>query len=141
MVLTTKENNAGYAKIANNYIEADIWSIDGAHIIKNYNSFSYQSGSLVTTNAPQPHELALELKAGTTALPTSYSLSPLEGHKYIQYVDVNTAFNLEASLTNAGSSAESYYIIRPNPNTNGVSTTSEAHVISNENYFFDSKKD
>ncbi|MBL0339486.1 MAG: hypothetical protein IPP71_00310 [Bacteroidetes bacterium] len=138
-VLTTDPyNNSGYAKIANNYIEADIWANDDDHIKFDGNSFSYQPGTSVVSTAPQPHELALELKAGTTALPTSYSLSPLEGHKYIQYVDVNTAFNLEASLTNAGGSAESYYIIRPNPNKNISPIVN--NVISNENYFFDSEE-
>jgi hypothetical protein len=140
-VLTTNPyNNSGYAKIANNYIEAEIWADDDDHIKFADNSFSYQPGTSVVSTAPQPHELSLELNDGTNALPTSYSLSPFSGHKYIQYVDVNTAFNLEASITNASISAESYYIIRPNPNTNGVSSTSEAHVISNENYFFDSEE-
>ncbi|MBL0340423.1 MAG: hypothetical protein IPP71_05530 [Bacteroidetes bacterium] len=135
-------NNTGYAKISDNYIDASVWSADPHNIVED-NYFDYKSGDNLAASAataPQPNELSLQLNDGTNALSTSYSLSPLEGHKYIQYVNVNTQFYLEASITNAGGSAESYYIIRPNPNTNGVSTTSEAHVISNENYFFDSEE-
>jgi hypothetical protein len=138
-VLNDHLNNAGYAKIGDNYIKSDIWSTDVAHIISDYNSFSYEPGSTVVSTAPQPHELSLDLKSGSTSLDASYTLSSLPGKKYIQFINVSTPFNLEATISNAGTSADSYYIIRPNGNFNGVTTTSEAHVLSNENYFYDSE--
>ncbi len=125
-------NRAGYARIADNYIEACVWSGD-TRIIKSNNDFNYTLGVPVTSPAVQPFELSLDLKSGGNSLDQSYTPSPNKSQRFIQYIDAGTAFSASFSISNPISGIDEYFVVRPNPNDG---TGVDANVISANNYFF-----
>jgi hypothetical protein len=134
LVLQNYNNNSGYAKISDNYIEADIWSNDVDHIKKSNNHFGYKSGDLVSGSPTQPHDVQLNLKQSGTILNSTHNMSSSSGSNFIQYIDAGTMFDLELQLLNASSQSQPRYIIRPNLNS-GVSLSTE--ILSSNNYYYD----
>ncbi|MBK9046112.1 MAG: hypothetical protein IPL74_05230 [Bacteroidetes bacterium] len=127
-------NNAGFCKIADNYILAPVWASD-PKIIVGDNSFSYKTGiPLSTTTSAQPFEMALSLIDGTSQLlPFSGTNSGSNHAPKIQFVEVNETFDLTLNMTNNGGSATPRYIVRSNPNTGDPLDNN----ISGLNFHFD----
>ena len=136
VVLNDHNNKSGYAIISDNYIEADFWNDDVTHIKKSGNTFNYKPGTTVGGLAPQPHELSYVLKNGSAVLNTSHTISPLNGQRFIPYVEAGTTINFEATLLQSGVSAEPFFVIRPNLN-NGAPVNSQ--IISSNNFFYDNE--
>ncbi len=118
-VLETKNGdyNAGFAKIADNYILAPVWNSD-SKIQVGINSFNYKTGiPLSAPTAAQPFEMSLSLIDGTSQLlPYSGTKSGSNHAPKIQYVEINESFDLTLNMTNNGGSAVPRYIVRSNPN-------------------------
>ncbi|MBL0341580.1 MAG: hypothetical protein IPP71_11945 [Bacteroidetes bacterium] len=134
--LLAVNNLGGYAKIADNAIDACVWEGD-AYIVKSGNAFEYQPGvPLSSSTAPIPCELVIELNDGTAPLPTTTTLSPYSNTRFIQHVELNTDFNIAITPGTLGSQILNS-IIRPNPNKDPFTTPVNANVISDDNYFYD----
>ena len=122
------KNRGGFARIADNSINACVWSNDN-HLVHNNNNFSYVPG-MTFTNSPIPCSNEVTLTNSTNVLlPPTHTKSANANHSMIQYVDVNTSFKINTT-SNAVSPV---FIVRTNPNTNTLASP----LISNENYFYD----
>jgi hypothetical protein len=120
------KNRGGFARIADNSINACVWSNDN-HLVHNNNNFSYVPG-MTFTNSPIPCSNEVTLTNSTNVLlPPTHTKSANANHSMIQYVDVNTSFKINTT-SNAVSPV---FIVRTNPNTLA------SPLISNENYFYD----
>ncbi len=128
----TALNSLNYARIADNYIEAPVWSGELRTTPTN-NNHGYVIGKPVPSNSVQPFELSLGLQVGSADLNKSGTPSPNENQKYIQYINAGSAFNVVYEVNNPISGTIPFYIIRPNPN-NGAGTGGN---FSSENYFYD----
>ncbi len=124
-------NRGGYARVADNYIEACVW---GTTFSRSGNTFSYKPG--VTATPTQPCEVYLELieTGSTDPLPTTLNSSVTLNKNFTQWIDLSTDFRLSTTPGALGSQAQNY-IIRPNPNQDIPAPFNG--VVSNENYYYD----
>lgn len=128
-------NRGGHARIADNFIDACVWSGD-VHIVRDPNFFSYKTGTVVTGLSPQPHELSLNLLSNGTTLPTSYTARPNVPGQFIQYCNLGTSLSISTAISNVAA-PNPFYVIRANSNNNPPVNGALPGVISSNNYFFD----
>ncbi|MBK7971403.1 MAG: hypothetical protein IPK08_22065 [Bacteroidetes bacterium] len=137
LATTTLMNRGGYARIANNYIEACVWSAD-PYIDFTGNNFNYKFGSSIS-GSPQPCEVSLKLKTtGNVDLPESNTISPYREISKIQYIEKGTDFKI--ATQNPRGANDQTYIIRSNPNNGTPVTGSSTSTISGSNYHYDNEE-
>jgi hypothetical protein len=127
----TYNNNGGYARVADNYIEACVW---GTTFSRSGNTFSYKPG--VTATSTQPCEVNLDLieTISTNPLPITLNNSVTPNKNFTQWIDLSTDFRLTTTPGTLGSQTQ-HYIIRPNPNKDIPAPFNG--VVSNGNYYYD----
>jgi hypothetical protein len=136
LATTSLMNRGGYARIADNYIEACVWSAD-PYIDFTGNNFNYKFGSSIT-GSPQPCEVSLNLEStSNVTLPASNTISPYREISKIQYVEKGTDFKI--STQNPRGANDQTYIIRSNPNNGAPGTGAPVSVISGGNYHYDNE--